>query len=114
MIFFLGIVAVATVVLVPGWYWRKSHGAKGNWILALPLATSVFWFLLIYCGVGQASLSNLMEIYLVAAFAVFIAYLKFLVLDRLIKKPDRNTMIIFAIALLFSLLLRLFMPALPE
>jgi hypothetical protein len=114
MIYFLALVAVATLLLIPGWYWKDKHGTKGIAILALPSANCAFWFVLIYFGVGQASLSNLVEIFAVAAFAVVCGYLKFFVFDNFTKIAGKSTVAAFTLALLFSLALRLLMPALPE
>lgn len=114
MIFFLAIVVVATLLLIPGWYWRQRQGTKSYVIFTLPLASSAFWFALIYYGVGQASLSNLMEIYLVAAFAVAGGYLKFFAFDNFTKMQGRSTAVAFTLVFLCCLVLRLLMPALPE
>jgi len=107
-------VLIATGLMVPGWFWAKRYCHQSIWFFVLPLTGVAFWFTLIASRIGAQSLSNLIEIYGVAAAAIVGAYAKFLYFDRAEKRPGKGTVVAFAFVFIVALALRLFMPALPE
>jgi len=64
--------------------------------------------------IGPQSLSNLIEIPIVAIVAVAVAYLKMFAINKQLKKPAFAEAIPFVLVALVTLGLRLFMPLLPE
>ena len=64
--------------------------------------------------IGPQSLSNLIEIPIVAIVAVAVAYLKMFAIDKQLKKSAFVEVIPFVLVALVTLGLRLFMPLLPE
>lgn len=114
MEFFGLTILVATVLMVPGWFWARKFCRQSIWFFGLPLAGVVFWFTLIASRIGAQSLSNLIEIYGVAVAAVVAAYAKFLFFDRSEKRRGKGAAVAFAFVIIIALALRLFMPALPE
>lgn len=107
-------ILVATLLLVPGWFWAKKYDHKNIWIFALPFVAVAFWYSLMALGVGAQSLSNLIEILPVAAFAVVGGYVKFLFFDPSEKRRTKGFAVAIAIVIVCVIALRLFMPGLPE
>ncbi|NNC57996.1 MAG: hypothetical protein HKO12_10580 [Woeseiaceae bacterium] len=111
---FLILTMIAGILILPGWYWANKGLPQSVWICLLPATGLALWAALTALGFGAQSLANLVETPLIASVAVVVAYLKFIVFDR---KPALNSYgTVFAIAavILATILLRTFMPDLPE
>jgi hypothetical protein len=111
---FLVLAALAILLILPGWLWFRRKRPQSAWLLALPVLGIGLWVALTLAGVGAQSLSNIVESIGIAATAVLVAYIKFLVLDRSSVLRSRGTAIAFSIVALVTVALRLFMPVLPE
>jgi hypothetical protein len=112
--FFLIVTLVATALILPGWFWAKRQQSQTPWVLFLPVSGVGFWFVLVMLRIGPQSLSNLIEIPIVAIIAVAVAYLKIFAIDKQLKKSTYGEIIAYAIVASVTLGLRLFMPLLPE
>jgi ABC-type multidrug transport system permease subunit len=84
--------AVAALLILPGWLRARKWHPQSLWLFCLPLAGITFWMFLTLLRIGAQSLSNVIEIFSVAAAAIV-------------------AVIIVAVV---TLGLRLFMPVLPE
>ncbi|HEX7050745.1 MAG TPA: hypothetical protein VF188_11120 [Longimicrobiales bacterium] len=72
------------------------------------------WFLVTFLGYGAQSLANFIELPIIAAVAVVLAYLKIFVADRLWPDRARNSRIAVVVVAALCVVLRTFMPSLPE
>lgn len=114
IVFFLIVSLVATALILPGWLWAKRQQSQSPWVLFLPVSGMGFWFVLVMLCIGPQSLSNLVEVPIVAIVAVVVAYLKIFAIDKQLKKPRHGEVIAYAVVASVALGLRLFMPLLPE
>lgn len=111
---FLILIVIAGLLILPGWYWANKGLPQSVWICLLPATGLALWAALAALGFGAQSLANLIETPVIASVSVVAAYLKFIVFD---KRPALNPYgNVFAIAavILATILLRTFMPVLPE
>ena len=111
---FTVLVALAFLLVLPGWLWFRLKRKQCIWLLALPVFGIGLWLALVASGVGAQSLGNTIESFGIAAVAVVVAYTKFLVFDRMSALQTRGTAIAFVVVALTTIGLRLFMPLLPE
>ena len=111
---FMVLVALAVLLVLPGWLWFRLKRKQSIWLLALPVFGVGLWFALVAAGVGAQSLGNAIESFGIAAVAVVMAYAKFLAFDRMSALRARGTTIAFAVVALTTIGLRLLMPLLPE
>jgi len=110
--FFGALILVNIILILPGWLIEKKKGNPNPGIFGIGPAGTVFWILLTVTGLGAQSLSNLIEIPIVTAAGVTFAYLTlFLPFFKKIKHPVSTA---FGLILLFTLVLRLFIPLIPE
>ncbi|MBE1159102.1 hypothetical protein [Dyella acidiphila] len=110
---FFVVSVLAIVLIMPGWLWcgRKRH--QTMWLLALPPLGIGLWAALAKLGVGAQSLGNIVEALVIAAVAVLMAYVKFLLLDR--AGFSRSGVIAaYVVVAVVTVGLRLFMPSMPE
>ncbi|MDH3311230.1 MAG: hypothetical protein OEM48_11375 [Gammaproteobacteria bacterium] len=115
MLVFIFIVSlIAAAFILPGWLWARKRSIQSLWLFLLPVSGAGFWALLAALRLGPQSLSNLIEIPIVAVVAVFTAYLKFFYLDKRMKRQDLSNSVSFVVVAIVTLGLRLFMPLLPE
>ncbi|WP_057923095.1 hypothetical protein [Lysobacter capsici] len=114
LIYFAVLTALATLLILPGWLWLQRARPRSAWVLVLPQFGINLWLAIAAAGIGAQSLSNLIELFGVAAVGVAIAYFKFLVLDRSSALSSRATAIAFGLIALAAIGLRLLMPILPE
>ncbi|MDH3279559.1 MAG: hypothetical protein OEQ18_00320 [Gammaproteobacteria bacterium] len=112
--FVLIVSLVAAALIVPGWLWARKRKVQSSWVFFLPVSGAGFWVLLAALRLGPQSLSNLIEIPIVAVVAVFAAYLNLFFLDKRMKRKGLGVAISFIVVAMVTLGLRLFMPLLPE
>ena len=115
MILYLSLLVLASTVLnIPAWmYARRRQGANAL-LLWLGVPALLTWFGLMLWGVGQSSLSNLIEGVWLMGASVVLAYVQVFLVDRFVKKPAPTTGVIVTILCLGAVILRVTMPALPE
>ena len=112
--FFGGIVVWLVLMSMPAWLISRSRGNGSVWILFLSVPAIVVWVCLTALGIGAQSLSNMFEIFIIAILGVVMCYLKVFLLDKNVGKPHLTTAIVVLFLVVVAMLLRLFMPLLPE
>jgi hypothetical protein len=75
------LMALAILLILPGWLWFRRKRPQSAWLLALPVFGVGLWLALTLAGVGAQSLSNIVESLAIAATAVVVAYIKLLAFD---------------------------------
>ena len=111
---FLLLAIIAGVLILPGWYWANKGQPQDFWTCCLPAAGLVLWMLLTGLGFGAQSLANLVETPLIAGIAVVVAYLKFFVFDKRSALRSYGKSFAIAAVILATVVLRTFVPVLPE
>lgn len=111
---FLMLTIIAGILILPGWYWANKGQPQDVWICFLPAAGLALWMLLTALGFGAQSLANLVETPMIAGIAVVVAYLKFLVFDKGSALNSYGKLFAIVTVILATVLLRTFMPVLPE
>jgi hypothetical protein len=101
------------LLLVPAWAYARRKGESWGFLF-FHWPAIFFWVLLTAVGYGAQSLSNLMELLLIAAAAVVVGYLKVFVVDRSVASPNLSTFAAAGLLLAVALALRSLMPVLPE
>jgi hypothetical protein len=114
LLFLLSIFLLPMALIYPGWCKADQRKRQGVSVLFLPLAGMTLWGALVFAGLGAQSLSNLVEVYVVCAMAVVIAYIKFHMLDREIKRAGKSAAVAWGLLAIAVIALRLLMPVLPE
>ncbi len=106
---------IAVALVIPAWVFARNRGRDSHWSLfMLWLPAVVLWVVLSGLGIGAQSLSNLIEpIWLIIA-GIALAYLKVFILDRYAPSPQAVTVLSIVVLALVAVLLRIFMPVLPE
>ena len=108
------LILIASVLSIPAYLLSRRHSEETRWLLFLCVPSTVAWFFLTYFGYGAQSLSNIIEVLWLIGAAILLCYIKVLVIDRFIKKPKATTYVFMIFLVLGALLLRSFMPVLPE
>jgi hypothetical protein len=108
------LVVVAGLLCLPAYLYSRRRNAESRWLPLAPLPAVLVWLLLTAAGYGAQSLSNLVEVLWLMAAAVALVYGKVLWLDRRVGFRVANTYVLMALLVLAAVLLRSFMPVLPE
>ncbi len=114
IVMFVVVSLLATLLIFPGWLWLRRTRPQTLWFLALPFVSMALWVALTALGVGAQSLSNAIELLVVAASAIVFSYLTFFVFDRSATPGGKGAVVTFLLVCLVVIGLRLFMPVLPE
>jgi len=82
MIVMLVVVSLlATLLILPGRLWLRRTRSQTSWLLALPFVSMTLWVAPAALGVGAQSLSNVIELLVVAASAIIFSYFNFFAFD---------------------------------
>ncbi|MGB2709719.1 MAG: hypothetical protein WBC41_16405 [Pseudoalteromonas nigrifaciens] len=82
--------------------------------LALPIVVVAEWIAVTASGYGHQSLSQVIEVPIALLFSLVAFNLRVFVADKFMPNYKINSYIVLALSILFVLLLRTFMPLLPE
>jgi hypothetical protein len=82
--------------------------------IGLPAFVVIFWILLTVSGYGHQSLNNFVEVPIALSVSLVFLYSRIFVIDRYKISFKKNSYIVLGISLFFVILLRTFMPYLPE
>jgi hypothetical protein len=111
------LIATAIVLcLIIGFTWvtAKRRGALFVWDYATVLGPVPVWYALAAAGVGSNSMGNLLEIPVVLLLGAVMFALRVFVFDRALKSPTRASFATFVVTLALVVMVRLFMPNMPE
>jgi hypothetical protein len=111
-VLFVMLPIISAALIAPGWMIARRQNPQGPAILFLTLPGIILWTVLTASGVGAQSLSNIIEIFGIVVVSVIVAYTKLFVMDR--REIKQSGMIAISIVLGVALLLRLFIPVIPE
>ena len=103
-------VAFATVAYI----YAKKRDAVYWSDLVLPMVVVGGWIVVTASGYGHQSLSHVIEVPIALLFALVAFNLRVFVADKFMPRYRNNSYIVLVLSILFILLLRTFMPYLPE
>jgi hypothetical protein len=112
IVLFAVLIIISAALIAPGWVIARRKNPQGPAILLLALPGILLWTVLTAAGVGAQSLANIVEIFGITTVSVVTAYIKLFLLDR--REMKHGGIIALLIVLGVTLLLRLFMPLIPE
>ena len=112
---FLFLIIFGVLSCLPAWFTSRRRNQASEWSLFTVVPGFLCWIALAGIGVGPQSLSNLViELTDLVLGSIVLYYLKVFLFDRRIGNPRRNTIYVIAISVATAVLLRLFMPVIPE
>ncbi len=114
VMWFTALFGAPAVLCLPGWRLSCRRGSESVWLLFCATPAMLVWFWLSSIGVGAQSLANLVEFPLLAVAGVVSCYVKVFVVDKWVETPRYSTYGLVALLVAAAVLLRLFMPSLPE
>jgi hypothetical protein len=115
MIFLFTVLIIASAVLdIPAWLYARRHRGTTAFLPWLAAPALCLWSALMLLGVGRGTLANLAEATWIAGLGVVLVYLQVFGLDRVWKRPRRTSAILALALCIVAVLLRLWMPPLPE
>ena len=98
----------------PAWWYSRRRGGESAWLLFMALPAMLVWFCLCTFGIGAQSLANLIELPSLALAAIVLCHVKVFVIDKWTSPPRSTTYGVVMFLVAVAILLRLFMPTLPE
>ena len=102
---------VSAGLSAPAWVYARRRWHESVWMLLLPLPAVVA---LSAAHVGPQSLSNLIEVPILVGLSIALYYSRVLAIARGWSAPGLTGWVIAFLTVLAAVLLRLFMPLLPE
>jgi hypothetical protein len=84
------------------------------WVLFLAVPALAVWLGLTAVGYGAQSLSNIIEVFWLVGASILFCYVKVFLIDLFVHRPHATTYVLIALLLVGAVLLRTFMPVLPE
>ncbi|WP_418357511.1 hypothetical protein ACNH6B_16115 [Shewanella basaltis] len=96
------------------WINAKSRGALYWSDLCPPILLPLFWVAVTSSGYGHQSLSHIVEVPIVLILSILLLNIRVFIVDRYKKNYKLNSYIVLGFGLTLVLLLRTFMPYLPE
>ena len=109
----LSILTYALLSIIAVVYAKKKSAFFATDILQ-PFIMISLWIFLAALGIGHQSLSHMIEIPLLLAISLVILYLRVFLIDRYFSNYRKNSLVAFICMLLLTILIRVFMPYLPE
>ena len=82
--------------------------------LCPPIVLPLFWVVVTSSGYGHQSLSHIVEVPIVLVLSLLLLNIRIFVVDRYKKNYKLNSYLVLVFGLILVLLLRTFMPYLPE
>ena len=105
---------VATLLCIPAYIVSYRRRTESKWLPFVMLPGLALWVMLTALGYGAQSLSNIVEVLWLLVAGVLSVYIKVYYVDPRLQKPRQATYLILGCLLVAALLLRTFMPVLPE
>jgi len=114
ILFFAVLLCVSSTLNVPVWWLARRRGEAAWWLPLLGVPAVGVWIALAALGVGPQSLANVLEVIGLAGLSVLACHAQVLLLDRWLPASRRTTLVLSATLVCVAVLLRLWMPLLPE
>jgi hypothetical protein len=114
MMEFLLLLGLSFALSVPACYVARRRNTWIGWDYATLFAPIPFWIMLVIVRIGPLSLSNVIEVLLVAFFVPVALTFRVFLVDRFSNDLWRTSMLTCLVCLVIPLGLRLAMPLLPE
>jgi uncharacterized membrane protein YfcA len=111
---FLVLILFTSLASGPAWWNSRRRGTWTVWDYASLIVPFGLWLGLASAGVGGESLSNIVEMFVLAAVIPTLHSVRVFFVDRRSKYWYRNSIIVFVVANLISIALRALVPTLPE
>lgn len=109
------IVGAGFTLCVPAWCFARQKRSWFAWDYATVFGPFLIWLMLAIGRVGSSSMSNLVELLVLAALVPAAISIRVFVLDRIWIDSIRSSLsVCFICCVVFPLALRLGMPELPE
>ena len=112
IVLFAALIIISVVLIAPGWLIARRQKPQGPVLLFMAVPGILLWMILTAAGIGAQSLSNIVEVFMVTIVSVFASYIKFFILDRWEMKQSATIALLIVLGV--TLLLRFFMPVMPE
>ncbi len=110
----LVIVALTIVLSFPAWQLARRRGNDTPLMLGLALPAVMIWIMLTINGYGAQSLSNVVEVFYLFAAGVGLAYAHLFLVGRTWARVRPTALWMMLGLIAAAVLLRTFMPLLPE
>ncbi len=115
MIFLITVLIIVPAVLdTPAWLYARRHRGGTAFLPWLAVPALCLWSGLMVLGVGRSTLGNFEEGIWIVGLGVFLVYLQVFALDRVWKRPRRTSAMLAVALCIVAVILRLYMPPLPE
>lgn len=109
------LILVASTLCVPAWLVARGRSRGSVRPLFLSFPAVAIWVAMEGAGLGNiASLSNLIEVFWLLGAGIVLAYAKVFALDRVVRRWRLSTYGAIVLLAVAAILLRLYMPTLPE
>ena len=109
------LILAACILCLPAWLIARRRNRASLWLLFLSFPAITLWVIMEDTGVGNtASLSNLIEVFWLLGGGIALAYAKVFALDYVVPRWRLTTYGAIALVAIAAILLRLYMPTLPE
>ena len=105
---------VTLLACLPAYRTARERQEEPVWSLFLVAPCLLVWIAMTMAGVGAQSFSNLVELFDLMLGTVILYYLKVFMMDRVNQSPVLNNFIVIMITVMAAVLLRMYMPLLPE
>jgi len=108
------LVGGSAILNLPGWMFARSRNQATWWLPFVGTPAILVWMLLVSVGVGPQSLANIVEAMALTALSVVACYTQVLLLNRRFPAFRRTSGSLLIALIGVAVLLRLFMPLIPE
>ena len=111
---FIFCVFIYVIFALLAWYKARRRNALYWSDLCTPIAIPILWICIVSFGYGHQSLSHIIEVPIALLISLLLLYMRVFILDKCNENNKMNSLLIFGLGLVVVLLLRTFMPYLPE
>ncbi len=111
---FAALLAGSAVLNLPAWFFARSRDRATWWLPLIGAPAILGWVALVGLGVGPQSLSNVVEVMALAALSVLLCYAQAFLLNRRFQDYRRISAFLQIALIGVAVLLRIFMPLVPE
>lgn len=111
---FSALLAGSAILNLPAWFVARGRQEAAPWLPFIGAPAILAWVGLVMLDVGPQSLANLVEVLALAALSVVVCYAQVFWLNRRFPHARRTSMFLALALVATAVLLRIFMPLLPE